>query len=258
MTANDPTTDRCDFIAFQFPISISRHIVEQEVNAMRKGDVVQAMELAALAYRDIQPYFPDWTLTPVDDSRTGVQYYIRMRGDTLSITFRGSNSQKDWRHNLAFWKKTIPYDNTASKIRVHAGFISAYKQPQVRTRIQSFVTDDIHRVQICGHSYGAALAVLCAVDLEYHFPKKDFEVLLFGCPRVGNRAFQQSYNKRVFKTLRVENGNDIVTKIPFALMGYRHVGIKIHIGHPRIWGLISFNQHRPQYYYSSLLTDLLS
>jgi hypothetical protein len=31
---------------------------------------------------------------------------------------------------------------------------------------------------------------------------------------VGNRAFAKSYNRRVFKTLRVENGNDIVTRVP--------------------------------------------
>lgn len=81
-----------------------------------------------------------------------------------------------------------------------------------------------------------ALAVLCAVDLQYNFPSKDCEVILFGCPRVGNRAFQRSYNQRVFKTLRVENGNDIVTKIPLALWGFRHVGIPIRIGTPRCFG----------------------
>lgn len=105
---------------------------------------------------------------------------------------------------------------------------------------------------MAGHSYGAALAVLCALDLEYHYPHRDFEVFLFGCPRVGNRAFRKSYNKRVFKTLRVENGNDIVTKVPPTIWGYRHVGVKVHIGVPRLFGMISFNQHRPQYYAASL------
>lgn len=107
-------------------------------------------------------------------------------------------------------------------------------------------------MNVMGHSYGAALAVLCAVDLEYNFPRKDYEVFLFGCPRIGNRAFKKSYNKRVFKTFRVDNSNDIITKIPFALWGYRHVGIKIHIGIPRILGVVSFNDHRPQKYYTNL------
>ncbi len=105
---------------------------------------------------------------------------------------------------------------------------------------------------MAGHSYGAALAVtLRRRPRRYHYPCLDYEVLLFGCPRVGNRAFRKSYNKRVFKTLRVENGNDIVTKVPPALWGFRHVGVKIHVGAPRLPGVVSLNQHRPQYYVAS-------
>lgn len=146
------------------------------------------------------------------------------------LPFGGPTRPKTGQHNLAFWKKCIPYDNTCSKIRVHSGFLAAYKDPHVRGRIHRFITSDIHTVHIMGHSLGAAMAVLCGVDLEYNFPHRDYEVYLFGCPRVGNKAFQTSYNRRVFKTLRVENGNDIVTKIPLWIMGYRHVGIPIHVG----------------------------
>ena len=200
---------------------------------MNKADAIQAMELAGLAYQNSQPEFPWCTLDIIDDSSTGIQCCLRRWEDTLYITFRGSNSAQDWKVDLNFWKKCIPYNNVNPKIRVHTGFIDAYKHPNIRPRIQRSVTPDIRCVKITGHSYGAALAVLCAVDLQYHFPHKDYEALLFGCPRVGNRAFQKSYNKRVFKTLRVENGNDIVTKIPPALWGYRHVGAKLHIGPPR-------------------------
>lgn len=224
---------------------------------MNKGEVVRAMELAGLAYQNMQPEYPWCTLEVIDDPCTGVQCYLRRAGDTLFITFRGSNSPEDWRTNLTFWKKCIPYDHVNPKIRVHTGFVNAYKHPHIRPRIQSCMTPDIRYVKITGHSYGAALAVLCAVDLQYNFPRKDYEVLLFGCPRVGNRAFRKSYNKRVFKTLRVENGNDIVTKVPPALWGYRHVGCKLHIGPPRVFGLASGEQHRPQEYYAHLLTDLL-
>ena len=135
---------------------------------------------------------------------------------------------------------------------MHTGFLNAYKCPTVRGRIQSLVTPSVRKVRICGHSYGAALSVLCAVDLQYNFPEKDFEVMLFGCPRVGNRAFAKSYDKRVFKTLRVENGNDMVTKGPPALRGYRHVGIPIHVGDCRLPVVFSLHAHEAQSYYSSI------
>lgn len=224
---------------------------------MTKNDVIQALELASVAYKNEQPSPPQGRLTVIDDPHTDIQCYVRQYGRHLSITFRGSDSLKDWKTDLTFWKKTIPYGNFISKIRVHTGFINAYKAPSVRDTLHGFITDQIKFVHIAGHSYGAALAVLCGVDLEYNFPYKDYEVFLFGCPRVGNAAFKKSYNKRVFKTLRVENGNDIVTKVPFALWGYRHVGIRVHVGPPRIFGAFSFEEHRPQSYYSHVFCNLL-
>lgn len=215
------------------------------------------MEQSALAYKDIQPYLPGSKALAIDSGLKDVQYFLRKIDDILYITFRGSDSPTDWNTNLTFWKKAIPYGNTASKIRVHSGFIDAYKSPGVRGIIHSSVTQDVHYVKITGHSQGAALAILCAVDVEYNFPDRDIEVIVFGCPRVGNRAFMKSYNKRVVKSVTVENGNDIVTKIPFALWGYRHVGAKLHIGPPRAFGRFSFLDHYPHEYYSSLLKRLL-
>jgi len=219
---------------------------------MNKELLIKLLECAALSYFDKQPILPGEKLYTIDSEKTGIQCYIRKKNDMLIISFRGTDSCKDWLTDLKFWKKVIPYNNTSSRIRVHAGFINAYKSEEVRGRIMEFVTPDIYFIRITGHSLGAALSVLCAVDLQYNFPKKDIEVALFGCPRVGNKAFAESYNKRIFKTLRVENGNDIVTKIPPCILGYYHVGIRIHIGMPRIIGVFSTLDHYTQKYYENL------
>jgi len=224
---------------------------------MRTSDIIDAMELSAEAYREVQPVFPGGSLTVIDDPKTGVQCYLRRTSGCLLITFRGSNSAQDWKTNFAFRKKCIPYGNAASKIRVHTGFLEAYKSPAVRDVIHQAVAAGVNRVRIFGHSQGAALSILCAVDLEYNYPDRDYEVMLFGSPRVGNGAFRKSYNKRVFNTMRVENGNDVVTKVPFACMGYRHVGMGIHIGCPRILGAFSFKDHYPQAYYRNLFEKFL-
>lgn len=89
---------------------------------MNKADAIRAMELAGLAYQNKQPEFPSCTLDILDDACTGIQCYLRRAGETLYITFRGSNSAKDWRVDLTFWKKCIPYDHVNPKIRVHSGF----------------------------------------------------------------------------------------------------------------------------------------
>jgi predicted lipase len=219
---------------------------------MEKPQIMKLLNQAALAYLDDQPVYPGEKVIFVDCPTTGLQFFMRYVGDTMLIAFRGSNSHIDWVGNFEFWKKKVPYGNADSPVRVHAGFIDDYKSDEVRTFIHSKLTSSIHRVQITGHSLGAAMAILCAVDLQYNFPNKDIEVAVFGCPRVGNSAFRESYNKRVFKTMRVENGNDIVTKVPPAIMGFRHVGIRVHVGPPRLLGIVSPEAHRPQHYMEHL------
>lgn len=213
--------------------------------------VNELLGLSAQAYEDIQSARPGEALYVIDDVPCGVQCYIRRRNGVLTIAFRGTDTKADWRRNFLFCKKTIPYGNNASKIRVHAGFLSAYKCDSVRGRLHALMTREVTSVRVTGHSLGAAMAVLCAVDLQYNFPDRPCEVVLFGCPRVGNRAFARSYDRRVFNTYRVENGNDIVTKVPLAMMGYRHVGAKIHVGKPRS-PAVSFRAHYPTQYLSAL------
>ena len=224
---------------------------------MNSVEIIKSLELSTSAYRDIQPYSAHACTAMIDNAQSGIQCFLRRHKDILWITFRGTDSLKGWQTNLTFCKKTIPYDNTESKIRVHAGFIDAYKTQGVRDKILASITAGTHYVKLSGHSQGAALAVLCAIDIQYNYPNRDIEATLFGCPRVGNKEFVNSYNKRVNKTVRIENGNDIVTKVPFAFMGYRHVGAKIHVGLPRLPFHLSLKDHTPNRYYSALLTKLL-
>jgi predicted lipase len=182
----------------------------------------------------------------------GVQYYVGRRDDTLLIAFRGTDSLKDLTVDMRFWKMRPPYGNALSKIRVHSGFITAYTDKCVREKIHRFVTPAIENIYITGHSFGAALGVLCALDLQYNYPERAYEVAVFGCPRVGNRAFVKSYNKRVIKTIRFENGNDAITKLPPAIFGYRHVGFRLHVGSPRLFGVCNLRDHSCGRYYQSI------
>jgi len=221
---------------------------------LNKIKIIKLLEYSGLSYNDVQPEEDQQILCSVNDVETDVCYHIRKQGSTLIIAFRGSDSKKDWSFNLDFCKKVIPYGNLESKIKVHSGFINAYKSKNVRNNILKFVTDKIDRIELTGHSYGAALAIICAVDLQYNFSNKDYEVIVFGCPRVGNKAFKESYNKRVFKTLRVENRGDIVTKVPLFLMGYRHVGARLIIGKRKVFPFFLYgkNNHLLQEYYSNI------
>ncbi|MDD3766884.1 MAG: lipase family protein [Eubacteriales bacterium] len=219
---------------------------------MNNHDLLDMVEYAALAYAKHPPYDPHGPTQMFSVDRVGAQFLIRKKDCELQIAFRGTDTLRGVLTDIRFWKKTIPYGNTKTPIRIHSGFLDAYTSSGVRDVIHSFMGDDVSKITVVGHSYGAALAVLCAVDLEQNFRNREYTAVLFGCPRVGNGAFVRSYNRRVFNTFRVENANDAVTKLPFALMGYRHVGIKLHVGFPRCFGIMSVRNHNLKNYYSQI------
>ena len=212
------------------------------------------LEKASCAYKDNMPKCYGSFYEIIEDKATDTECFIRKNRSEILIIFRGTDSSINWTNNFIFCKKTIPYGNKDTKIRVHSGFLKGYKS--VRDTLHTKIPLDSCKIRITGHSLGAALAVLCAIDLQYNFKNADIEVFLFGSPRVGNNAFAKSYNKRVFKTLRVTNGNDIVTKLPPKIFGYRHVGINIHTGILSLPFTFSFEEHRPENYYKSLWQNL--
>lgn len=74
----------------------------------------------------------------------------------------------------------------------------------------------------CGHSLGAAMATIMAGRCYYDDRLPDPEQLYtFGSPRVGWGRYVKEFKT---KHIRWVNNNDIVTRVPFAIMGYRHDG----------------------------------
>jgi hypothetical protein len=76
---------------------------------------------------------------------------------------------------------------------------------------------------VLGHSMGAALAHLCALDLTSRLGAPDVRVATFGSPRVGNAAFATFFRASVSQSWRFTHGRDIVPSVPLTLMGFRHV-----------------------------------
>ena len=162
--------------------------------------------------------------------------------NSLLISFRGSQQPKDWINDFNGWHTTVPYGNYSSDIRVHKGFIKCYKS--VRGKILQYIAankNEIAYVFLTGHSLGGALALLCAVDIQYNYPNLKLEVYTSGAPAVGNKAFARSYNRRVPDTTRTYARKDIVPKLPPKWFGrklhggYKHVSKKYAIGPISFW-----------------------
>lgn len=204
----------------------------------------------------------------IDRKTTDTQCAILPDGEGIVIVFRGSESSFDWDTNFATRQERAEFDQkiiqgeivdaedkekvypyagaSSSGAMMHRGFVSAYFS--VRDEIHDYIKNrPISAVTATGHSLGGALATLCAVDIQYNFPKlKTIESYTFGAPKVGDDGFRDSFNRRVPNSYRFVHGMDIVAELPrWWQGGYRHVDQEIRIGRRFSLNLISarFKNH---------------
>ncbi len=176
-----------------------------------------------------------------------VEWYLSYLGNTVYITFRGSDGTVDWIDNFKFWKrpinsikvskKVMPYRGVSKKIKVHSGFIGQYRMARqdildnVRLKKQA----RFKRFIITGHSLGGALATYCALDILYNNPELEVICLPFASPKTGNRHWKRSFNKRLKECYRFVYKNDIVPNVPMNILFFNHIGKLIKLGGKTKW-----------------------
>lgn len=185
-------------------------------------------------------YFEEFLATtrgPWNTSGKDVQW--KLENETLY--FQCTRSQSDWEQNFKFWAKPIrAYKNMTDVWRAHAGFVELWKSVEDELKLHLV---EMPPKRIVGYSQGAALALLAAEFVEYNFGYQP-QVIAFGCPRVfwlPNKKLEKR-----FDVCRVSTRNDIVTKVPFGVFGYKHIGKELLIGDKRL--LWSVEAHTPLSY----------
>jgi triacylglycerol lipase len=130
----------------------------------------------------------------------------------IIVAFRGTDSQTDWLADALAFHKDFPY--AADSGKVHQGFLEIYNSFRKDIFQAMERLDNQKTVLITGHSLGAALATLFALDLLKNTTFSNVELINFGSPRVGNRKFCQAVNKEVTTVTRIINVHDVVTLLP--------------------------------------------
>ncbi|XP_076906493.1 phospholipase A1-II 1-like [Bidens hawaiensis] len=195
------------------------------------------------------------------------------RRDIL-VAWRGTVNPSDMIHDSEFVlvsASIIFGENHKDDPKVHDGWYSIYTTNDVNTRynktsardqameeVKELVNKYKHEeisLTITGHSMGAAIATLNAVDiilkglnkLSSSHPPKVCPVTVFGfaSPKVGDSGFKKVFNSlKELYFLRINNVPDVVPKYP--LLGYSDVGSELEIetlkspylkgpGNPGIW-----------------------
>ena len=149
-------------------------------------------------------------------------------GNRLFIVFRGTQSAGEKISNNMAGKLDAVFDNLQGG-NVHRGFHRCYES--VRPAIQEFL--ETHAgpqslIRVTGHSLGGALASLAAMDIATGgLPCRALEVFTFASPLVGAARWARHVSGQRLAAWRIANRRDLVTKVPPALLGYRHVGVPI-------------------------------
>ncbi|KAL9641522.1 hypothetical protein ABK040_013443 [Willaertia magna] len=172
-----------------------------------------------------------------DKKKVYSKAYFNPDDKTLVISFRGTvkTSIKDWSHNLDLGKKKV-YFNGKYIGKVHSGFYKEYML--VRDDLQKLLKEyngDASKIIITGHSQGAALAELAALDysLSNKDAKSKVQLISFGQPRVGDKTHAELVDKEINDYARVvssyKGGQDIVTTVPPTLFGFKQAGVEIDV-----------------------------
>ncbi|MEW8525655.1 MAG: lipase family protein [Candidatus Thiodiazotropha endolucinida] len=154
------------------------------------------------------------------------------------FAFRGTDSALDMLDDCGVEsQKFIPFESNVkvpADVSVESGFNDIYMSGDgavVPMQKQLFALVDqyhasakpIDEVYITGHSLGAALSQLFALDMAVSRPAISTTNVNFASPRVGNGAFVSFFlNHSQYTTLRVQNSYDAVPRLPPEELGFEH------------------------------------
>ena len=172
-------------------------------------------------------------------------FAVIRNGKTLTLFFEKSNGLKDWWNNFNFPGK--PYRKMQNLWFCHRGFLKVWKS--IEPYIASEITDsNVKKIDIIGYSHGGAIAQLCYEYVKFNRPDVEVTGVGFGAPRVLWGFAKKAVKERFDGFEVIRNGNDLITHLPPAFLGYRHACKVVKVGESK--GLIK--DHFPSRYRKAL------
>ena len=167
---------------------------------------------SAAAYQTLTGFQKKFDPEAVLFDKDGTQVYCWRDDKVACVAFRGTEPAQwsDIKADLKIRKVKCPTGF------VHRGFRDALNE--VWEDVSAWLSKvKCEHVFFTGHSLGGALATLGAS----RWNTETTHLYTFGSPRVGGKKFVQSFKTK--ERYRYRNNNDIVTKVPFEILGYKHV-----------------------------------
>jgi predicted lipase len=140
---------------------------------------------------------------------------------SIFVIFRGSEDTFNWLTDLNMLQTAY---HPCNNCFVHEGFYAAQQSvmPSITHEVRRLSTlYPSYKLIIAGHSLGAALATLCAVELVLNrFPAQLYS---YGSPRLVNSAGSEFISDVLQFKYRVTHLNDVIPHTPSTEIGYLHI-----------------------------------
>eukprot|EP00927_Polykrikos_kofoidii_P038915 TRINITY_DN33360_c0_g1_i1.p1 TRINITY_DN33360_c0_g1~~TRINITY_DN33360_c0_g1_i1.p1 ORF type:complete len:318 (+),score=40.20 TRINITY_DN33360_c0_g1_i1:60-1013(+) len=209
-----------------------------------QSEAILFANLATAAYcgypRSSKAAFEAWDCGPACDAVAGmtdvrqiVQYdnndafaFVGKLNGECVISFRGTSDLQGWITDLksadlvdltGASESKIPCSYNGNRCHVGDGFMTNYNSiaPFVRGNLTDIGCGIDSPITVTGHSLGAAEAAICMYDLQ----AKNWTIkqtYTFGQPRVGDKNFQQAFERDLGDTLvyRLTHYHDPVVHLP--------------------------------------------
>ncbi|RTQ52431.1 lipase family protein [Hymenobacter gummosus] len=160
------------------------------------------------------------------------------------VAFRGTDSTLDIIED-SFWDLCPfqPYQNSLpTPASVSTGFFDIYltkggsMTASMQDQVFSLLPAGATPVYATGHSLGAALSQLFALDLSVSQPGRALTCLNFASPRVGDATWQAACDDSgaTQAITRVVNYHDLVPDYPMEILSYVSIGAQFEVAFRRI------------------------
>ncbi len=150
-----------------------------------------------------------------------VSYGFLLSSPKLNILiFRGTQRQTEWIENVLALQ--TPYRNPVTNQplgKVHLGIYDFYQSDLAKSVMAAIKSIDPKiPLLIAGHSLGAALATLAAMDLALLYPKlqPNLHLYTYASPRVGDREFVEAHSNLIPNHYRIVNLADTIPLLPMS------------------------------------------